>query len=281
METRKLKEKEFHDKIRTVINDTGVAETRWSAELEATISDNPLWVNMKYYAIERKSRDLVLGWFRKNCVGKRVLDLCCGNGEDGIYIAKNGASEVVGVDISDISIANCRKSSQINNVDHIISHSISDAENTGFDNNSFDVVTEYGALHHLDLDKAFAEIARVLKPDGKVICNESLAHNIFIHLYRKMTPQLRTEWEVEHIMCKKDFQVAEKYFNKIELHFFHLFTLFAVPFRKLPFFGVLLTVFEKIDDWLLRLPFVKWQAWQVVFILSEPKMKLVKTQEGE
>lgn len=271
MEDRKLKEKEFHDKIRTVADDSGVADTRWSPELEETISSNPLWVNMKYYAVERKSRNMVLGWFKENCQGKRVLDMCCGNGDDGIYIAKNGAAQVIGIDISDISIDNCRKSANRNGVEQIITHQIGDAENTGFPDSYFDVVTEYGALHHLELDNAFGEIARILKPDGKAICNESLAHNVFIHMYRKLTPHLRTEWEVEHIMRRKDFAKASRYFNKIEMHFYHLFTLFAVPFRKTPFFKPLLSLLEKIDSFILRLPFVKWQAWQVVFVLSEPK----------
>ena len=115
----------------------------------------------------------------------------------------------------------------------------------------------------------------MLKPDGKMICNEALAHNIFIHLYRKLTPKLRTEWEVDHIMRKKDFKVVEKYFERVEMHYFHLFTLFAVPFRKLPFFGALLTLLEAMDAILLKLPIIKWQAWQVVFVLSKPRKDLV------
>ncbi len=271
MEARKQKEMEFHDKIRTVVDDAGVAETRWSPELEATISNNALWRNMKYYAIERMSRQMVLEWFRKNCKGKRVLDYCCGNGEDGIYIAKNGAAHVVGIDLSETSIQNCENLARREGVSHLVSYEIADAENTGFGDNSFDVITEYGALHHLDLDKAFREITRILKPDGKVICNEALAHNIFIHMYRKMTPKLRTEWEVDHIMRARDFAVPAKYFSRIEMRFFHLFTLFAVPFRKAPFFDVLLRMLERVDSVLLKLPFIKWQAWQVVFVLSEPK----------
>src|SRR5947207_8796350 len=143
IEERKRKERDFHDKIRTVVEDAGVAETRWSPQLEDTISSNPLWVNMKYYAVERKSRAMVLDWFRGNCKGVRVLDYCCGNGEDGVYIAKNGAAEVIGIDISNTSIENCSRLAQRNGVGHIASYRIADAENTGFEDNSFDVITEY------------------------------------------------------------------------------------------------------------------------------------------
>lgn len=271
MELRKQQEKEFHDKIRTVRGDTQVTATRWSPELEYTIKTNPLWRNMKYYSIEKKSRDMVLNWFKENCRGKRVLDYCCGNGEDGIFIAQNGAREVIGIDISDVSIENCRISAKKHGVQPITSYYIRDAEATGFPDNYFDVITEYGALHHLDLEKAFAEMQRLIKPDGKIICNEALGHNLLIHLYRKFTPSLRTSWEVEHIMRKKDFKVAARYFEKIDIYFYHLFTLGAVPFRKTGFFPALLNFLEKLDKVVLDQPFFKWQAWQAVFVLSQPK----------
>ena len=38
-----------------------------------------------------------------------------------------------------------------------------------FASNSFDYVVDIGALHHLQLDLAGPEIARVLKPSGKAI----------------------------------------------------------------------------------------------------------------
>ena len=147
-----------------------------------------------------------------------------------------------------------------------------DAEALKFDDNYFDIVTEYGALHHLDLEKAYSEIARVLRPNGSCICTETLGHNPVIHFYRKLTPRLRTEWEVEHILRKKDIEIARKYFNDVRvLGFFHLVTLGAVPFRMSPFFSGVLTVLEILDDMLLRIPGIRWQAWQAVFVLSNPK----------
>jgi len=63
---------------------------------------------MKYYSIEWKSRKVALNWFVNNCKGKRVLDYCCGNGDDSFIIARNGAIEVIGIDLSEVSIRNCR-----------------------------------------------------------------------------------------------------------------------------------------------------------------------------
>ena len=271
LEQRKIEEIDFHNFIRLVRDDVHVADTRYSPEMEETIRSNPLWVNMKYYSIERKSRNMVLRWFEENCPGKRVLDYCCGNGEDSRIIARYGAKEVVGIDISEISVANCTENAKREGVNTSTIYLLRDAENTEFEDNSFDIITEYGALHHLDLKKAFAELARILRPNGKIICNEALAHNPFIHLYRKLTPDLRTAWEVDHIMRKQDLLLASKYFGKIEIKFFHLCTLLAVSFRKTPLFLTFLTVLEWIDALLLKLPVLKWWAWQTVFILSEPR----------
>jgi len=41
--------------------------------------------------------------------------------------------------------------------------------------------------------------------------------------------------------------------------------------RKYFFFNKLLNFFEIIDGFVLKIPILKWQAWQSVFILSEPK----------
>ena len=245
MERRKEIEKEFHNKIRLVHDDQHVADTRWSPVIEATIRNNPLWKNMKYYSVERKSREFVLNWFENNCKGKHVLDYCAGNGEDGVFIAKHGAAKVTGIDISDVSIENCKNLANINNLSKVTEYMVSDAENTLFEDESFDIITEYGALHHLDRARAFPEMARILRPDGKIICNEALGHNPVIHWYRKKTPHLRTEWEAEHIMRKNDFELARRYFKNIEIHFFHLFTLLAVPFRKSGFFFTMVECFGK------------------------------------
>lgn len=268
MEDRKKEEKEFHDKLR--YENFG---QRWSPELEKVIQENPMWSNMKYYSIERKSRNFVLNWLSQNCKNKKILDYCCGNGEDAIFVAKNGAKKVVGIDISEVSINNCTARANSEGISNIVSFQVMDAEDLQFKDNTIDLVTEYGCLHHVELEKAFSEIVRVLKPNGKVICNEALGHNIVIQLYRRLTPHLRTKYEVEHILKKSDLKLAKRYFNKVECSFFFLSTLLSVPFRNLPGFGMLLRIMEYVDSIILKLPIVKWQAWQIVIILSEPKKR--------
>ena len=74
------------------------------------------------------------------------------------------------------------------------------------------------------------------------------------------------------ILSKKDIKLAENYFSKVEKRFFHLFSLAAVPFFGRPaIFKIVLGVLSSIDYLVLKIPFVRWWAWQIVFILSEPK----------
>ena len=228
--------------------------------------------NKKFYSITRKSQNYVENWLKDKCRGKSILDYCCGNGTMSIQIAQMAASKVIGIDISDVSIENAKLCLANNSLDKIVGFYVMDAEQMAFPDNSFDIVYESGVMHHLDLDRAYSEVARVLKPEGEALCIEALRHNPLIHYYRRRTPHLRTEWEITHILGKEDIRMAKRYFNTVQiLQFFHLTAIGAVPFRKLRGFNIILNVLEVLDWILLRLPIVKWYAWQVVFVLCGPK----------
>jgi len=179
---------------------------------------------------------------------------------------------VYGIDISPVSIHNATTVVVRKRLSDRVTFRVMDAEATEFTDNYFDYAVVNGVLHHLDLEKAYRELARILKPEGIVIATEALRHNVFIHLYRKMTPHLRTGWETEHILGKKEIEMARQYFDGVEVvKFFHLATIGAVPFRNLPFFDLMRRILEAVDSILLKLPGLKWQAWMVVFLLSHPQ----------
>ena len=256
-EGRKETERIYHNLIRddTLRSDT----TRYSF----------LTANKKYYSVVRKSRIMVEDWLRTRIQGRKVLDYCCGNGEMAIWMAQNLAEQVHANDISNISVENGKKRAKKDGVS-VFFH-VMDAEQLAFPDSNFDIVYESGVLHHLNLSKAYSEIARVLRPGGEAICVEALRHNPFIHYYRKRTPNLRTEWEAKNILGKEDIYSANAWFQKIEiLGWFHLASLAAVPLRTSPLFGAVLSSLEAIDDLLLRMPGLRWWAWQVVFALKGP-----------
>ncbi len=194
---------------------------------------------------------------------------CCG---DGVLTFKMAAyaDQVVGIDISDVSIQSAREKAQQAGLNNL-TFEVMDAERTTFPDGSFDLIVASGVLHHLDLNYAYPELARLLASDGYVICGEPLIHNPVFQAYRRRTPHLRTAWETEHILSRSMVMQSLEYFEQIELYFFNLATLIAVPFRGLPGFNPLLSILEKIDSVLLRLPAIKWQAWMVFFILSKPR----------
>jgi len=259
MELRKLQEKEFHN----LVSDQSLKADNHKYKY--------LTSNKKFYSIVESSRTFAERYLIANLKDKKVLDYCCGNGNMSVWMAKNQASEVIGIDISEIEIENCKKMALEQGVEEKTKFIVMDAEEMEFDNNVFDIIYVSGVLHHLDLQRSYPEMSRVLRPDGVAICIEALGHNQLINLYRKMTPQLRTEWETQHILKKKDIEFAKNYFGKVEiLGFFHLAAIGAVPFRNLPGFKTLLTSLEAVDSFLTRLPLLKWQAWQVVFQLSQP-----------
>ena len=258
MDVRKYKEAEFHNLVR------GGAAKENKAEY------NRLTANKKFYSITRASDAFVHTWIFTNGRSKELLDYCCGSGDRAILFAKKGI-RCVGIDISDVSIDIGNKRAKEEGVAENAQFHVIYAEHTIFPDISFDIVSCLGVLHHLDTEKAFLELARIVRPEGAVICDEPLAYNPLFQLYRRMTPHLRTDWEMRHILGKKDIERAKKYFGRVEMRFFHLATLAAVPFRNQPFFNSVLRSLESIDSFLSRIPLICWLSWQVVFILSEPR----------
>jgi len=279
LEERKLKEIEHSRKRRSILqgferhSDTSTSEE--TGNLDSAILDKDAFdynfSNMKFYSITNKSEEFQYKWIKDRCApGIQMLDFACGNGENGIYAAKCGA-EVIGIDISPEGVANANLNAKQAGVDDHCRFEAMDGENMTFTDNSFDLAVEYGALHHVDLDKAMAELNRVLKPDGEMICVEALRHNPLIHWYRKKTPHLRTQWEFEHILGVDDLAIAGKYFHEIDVKFFHLAVLAAVPLRKMPFFKPLRALLNKTDSILLRSERIGKYGWIMIFTMGKPK----------
>jgi ubiquinone/menaquinone biosynthesis C-methylase UbiE len=257
MENRKKTEADFHDKR------ARDSQTQSIEEFEKA------YPNKALYVVTRSHRERMGRWIDQNCVsGKRVLDFCCGEGEGAIKMARVGA-ETYGVDISEESLQNAsRESEKMNNPPKFIAM---DAENLDFPNDHFDAIYAAGCFHHLDLAKTYSELHRVLKPNGSIMCNESLAHNPVFHLYRKRTPHLRTPWEVPHILKVPDILKANRYFSKIDIKYHYLTILVAVPLRRTFLFEPAMFIFGMIDNILLSIPGFRKLAWQSTFIMSQPK----------
>ncbi len=278
LEKRKIEEIEHSKKRRSILQgferQTDSNEDE-NIDIENLVKDKKEFEyhfsNMKYYSITKSSEQYKELWLKKNIeLNSKVLDWACGSGENGIYAAQCGG-DVIGIDISQEGVDNAKKNAELKNVSSKCNFEVMDGEYMKFADNTFDLAIEYGALHHVDLPKALSELSRVLKPNSKMICIEALRHNPLIHLYRKMTPHLRTPWEVDHILGVESLDIMKEYFSKVDVKFFHLFSLFLVPFRKTKIFKIVYPYFDALDKLFLSNRLIGKYGWIMIIELANPK----------
>jgi ubiquinone/menaquinone biosynthesis C-methylase UbiE len=244
------KEKEYHNK-------RFAKEVRMSAH--------------KFYAIESESRNRFKILINTNVKGQKILELGCGKGSYAFELAKIKAN-ISGIDISEVAIEYSENKAKELKLVENTDFQVMNAEELDFEDARFDRLFGSSILHHLDLNKSISELARVLASNGEAIFIEPLGHNVFINLYRKLTPNYRTE--DEHPFVVDDFKILKNSFDNVEIEYFHLVTLFAVPFRNFRAFNTILKIFQNIDRLLFKLfPFIRKQAWQIVITASEPKRR--------
>jgi len=253
---RKLEEITFHNRDRD------------KAFLESAPKDvfNKLQGNKKFYHTVELSSCYTENWIKDHCRDKIFLDYACGNGLNAIRAAKAGAALAIGVDLSNISIANAKAMAEKEGLSENTFFIQGDCENTGLPDGCIDVCLCSGMLHHLDLSYAFYELRRILSANGGIIlCIEALNYNPLIKLYRKMTPLMRTQWERENILSYRDISFAKRFFVVKNIKHWHLFSILSV---YLPFALPLLNAIDKI---VLKLPLIKLMSWMFTFELCQKK----------
>ena len=258
LEDRKLKELEFHNKDRDKDNvKESIAEDTYEK----------FYGNKKYYSVTNRSYGYVEDWIKLRCKNGGVfLDYACGNGNNARTAAKAGADLALGLDISDVSIKNCRETAKEEGITNI-RYFQADAENTKLPDNSVDTLLCSGMLHHLDLSYSFPEIRRILKPGGKLLAVEALDYNPLIKLYRVFTPAMRTEWEKAHILSLKDVDFGKRFFELGDVNYWHVVGYAAgkFPFLRAPL--------ETLDKALEKIPYVQRMAWIFTFEFVKPHTK--------
>ena len=96
-------------------------------------------------------------------VGKRVLDIACGEGYGSAAFLKAGATSVIGVDISEEACHHARSK-------YGIDARVGDAQSIPLPDQSVDVIVSFETIEHVPDPTAFLEeCARVLIPEGMLI----------------------------------------------------------------------------------------------------------------
>lgn len=105
---------------------------------------------------------------------KAILDIATGTGDLAILMAQTNAENIVGLDISAGMLEVGKKKVQEKNLSNVIELVLGDSENMPFEDNYFDAITVgFGVRNFENLEKGFAEILRVLKPNGVFVILET------------------------------------------------------------------------------------------------------------
>lgn len=143
--------------------------------------------------IEKYSLDF---WEFDKFKARKVLDIGCGPGWYSVNYAKNGA-KVYAIDLTPRAVELTNKNLSIRGLTASVEED--NAEKLHFKDNFFDLVVSSGVLHHTqNINKAFEECLRVLKPGGKAkitLYRKGILHNKTAFVFVKFIMKL---FKVKH-----------------------------------------------------------------------------------
>ena len=194
--------------------------------------------------------------------GRVALDLGCGSGWLSQELARRGAV-VCGLDLSRGLLTLALKSIE-RSVKQKVSFIEGDAHWLPFGDATFDLVVGSGILHHLYVETAYAEVARVLKPQSYAFFVEPLDKHPALRLFRRLTPHARSPDEKP--LSFDMITLANRFFESVSHKEFFLFSVIAAPMNIVyPRAGRMLTrLLAKFDEKLFEhIPGVARYAWIV------------------
>jgi SAM-dependent methyltransferase len=265
-EERIKREAEFHD--------------QWASSVDVSSA----LVDETFTAITALENQHVLEQFG-DVRGKRVLDYGCGVAEGGVFLAKRGA-KVTAVDVSPRMLATATELARVHGVE--IETRLVTGQTIPAADDEFDLVYGNGVLHHVPLDTAIPELARVLKPGGRACFIEPLPYNPVINVYRRIAQEVRTPDEKPLSFGQIDSfrgsfgEVRHREFWLTTLSVFLKFFLidrvnpnrerywkkiYTDAARLEGFFPAL----KRLDDWVLgRVPVLGRLCWNTVITVEQP-----------
>jgi len=230
------------------------------------VDDTPRHATAKYYGTAGPAKQRYRQLVTDLSAGTDMLEYGCGRGSMAWSAVGLGA-RVTGIDLSSRAIEQARHEAARRRVSAEFCEM--NAESLDFATDSFDLVCGSGILHHLDLTRAYSEIARVLRPDGTAVFYEPLGHNPAINLYRRLTPRLRTP--DEHPLMMSDLELAQTWFRHVDAEFHVLTALAASPFKNQRVGPKLVAGLTAFDRRLFeRLPRTQRWAWVTIVRLELP-----------
>ncbi|MCX6044151.1 MAG: class I SAM-dependent methyltransferase [Chloroflexi bacterium] len=119
---------------------------------------------------------------------KVVLDIACGYSMTPVIFALAGAKKVCAIDVAPKTIATVQQFAEYRGVGSKVDARVGPVEALPFEDETFDIIYGGAAIHHLQLDRAGAELARVLKRGGRGAFQDPLGQNPLLEFVRDYVP---------------------------------------------------------------------------------------------
>lgn len=151
--------------------------------------------------------------------GKKVLEIGCGMGTHAEMLVRAGA-DFTAIDQTEFAVSATRNRLELLQKGGQVVRQ--DAEHLAFSNNSFDFVWTWGVIHHSNsTERCVAEIARVLKPGGRLMMmvyyRPSLVYYLHCALIRGILMGQLLRKPLQRIYVEASDGFYARVFNKPEL----------------------------------------------------------------
>ena len=203
--------------------------------------------------------------------GRRVLEPGCGAGHLSLELLDRGA-DLTGLDVSPRMIEVARR-----RLEHLapgasVRWLAAPLEQTGLPAEDFDVVVGKWVLHHADVERAGAEVHRVLRPGGVAVFFENQARNGLLAGSRRLLLRsgvlARVGTEDERPLDRGDLAALHRLFARVREEYPTLYLLELLSRSILRYRGHRL--WQRADAWLWRrAPRLRPYGYHVLLILTK------------
>lgn len=252
MKKDKLIEKERYD----ARAQSQIAGSEMVAEVALGSQTMPAYLQSPYVFYEHKIAELI----RPN---HRVLELGAGAGLHTLALLQTGA-QVIASDISPASLSLLKQ--RFKNNPGNLETEVADIESLPFEDASFDVIVSAGSLSYGEPHMVDAEIRRVLRPAGTLICVDSLNHNPVYRLNRWLHYWRgnRTKSTLNRMPDLTRIAAISGHFHKSSAYYFGALTFVMPLLSRLLGSSNAQKLSDGFDDWFG----VKRMAFKFVFVGS-------------
>lgn len=156
---------------------------------------------------------------QQHVVGKDVLDLACGSGYGSHMLALSDANSVLGVDISQETVA----SVQVKYSHPKLRFQVGDGEAELFDSDSFDTIVSFETIEHMNSPERFVEnVVAWLRPTGTLLISTPNLDALF-GVRTSFSPFHNHEFHFNEFddLLKRHFQQIEYFWQPWPLEMAH------------------------------------------------------------